>query len=284
MASPASVSGSDWSGPRPLLPEEILMQKVEIQLQHDKEMRKNQLDSESQDPDKQLGEPDKSIGKSACPTKALHEQERPEETNDGTTSTKSDKYDDSSEMFSCKQSILKRPKGESPTQFVDAQGPWHRLQPPNLLEIEKSLGSSSDVNILDGESSSSKRSESQEVRFHSVQVRMYGQTLSDNPAVSNGAPIQLDWCYNEHPPIDINLYHAGRTTRPIRQLVLSRYYRHKVLMHWYNFTENEIRLANQRAKKTRKQRQQTNMMADVRFMEGCLWSVTRIVKGMFGMQ
>lgn len=259
---------------RAQFPEEVDMEKAEIQLLVDKELEAEKSASATD----KIGEPDRSIGKSAIPAKALHEQEQPEDANDGTNSTKSDKSSFDLQHCNPTRSILKRPKGESPTEFIDVQGPWARLQPPDMLEIEKSLRSSS-AEVL-GEFQRSTMP--QEVRFNSVQVRMYGQTLGDNPAVSNGAPIQLDWCYNEIPPIDINLYHAGRTTRPIRQLVLSRYYRHKVLMHWYNFTEGDIKNANLNAKQIRKQRQQTQIMSEVRLFEECLFSLTRIFKGMFG--
>ncbi|KAL3941765.1 MAG: hypothetical protein SGBAC_003944 [Bacillariaceae sp.] len=260
---------------------------MELQLHQEKqlasEMLGNQLASES---DKLLGEPDAPAGTSGSPiNKALHEQGHLEDANDYTNSTKSDK-DDSSEISHVMQSrsILKRPKGELPTEFVDVSGPWVRLQPPDVSEIEHLVGKSGDTvgKTTSDSLDESTRSELQEVRFNSVQVRMYGQTLGDNPAVSNGAPIQLDWCYNEHPPIDINLFHAGRTTRPIRQLVLSRYYRHKVLMHWYNFTDDEIKVANQDAKKIRKRRQQTLLIADVEFLEQCLCSLRRFIKRMFG--
>lgn len=271
MVGSASVSGSSRSGSRLRLPEEILMEKVEIQKLKNKQESEKLLKSDEMLLD---DENDKII---SIPTKPLHEKKTLIDDNDGTNSTKSVKDDGSSELMTCprpSRRVLKRSKGPLATEFIDPTGPWARLGPPDLDEIERYTRSCSP-------DSDARAAQPQKVRFHSVQVRLYGQTLGDNPAVTNGAPIQLDWCYNEHPPIDVNLFHAGRTSRPIRQLVLSRYYRHKILIHWYNFTEDDIKNANHEAKKIRKQRQQTSLMSEMMAVEECVYSVGRVFKGMF---
>ena len=124
------------------------MEKVEIQ-----RLRNEQEASEQSTvvgPEKKtLGETDTKDKMVSLTVKALHEQEKePEEDNDATNSTHSVKDGESSEMMSCQQpnrSILKRPKGESPTQFVDATGPWFRLHPPNLQEIENCCRTSAET-------------------------------------------------------------------------------------------------------------------------------------------
>lgn len=253
------------------------MEKVEIQKLIDE---RNAAEKTLVKPDEKatLCEADTNDTPLSIPTKPLHEEENLIPHKDSDNRTNSEKNEASiTPSGQRRRGILKRCEGESPIQFIDPTGPWFRLQPPDLNEIKMSTRSGPETAPVSDDSGHKPEG----VRFNSVQVRLYGQTLGDNPAVTNGAPIQLDWCYNEHPPIDLNLFHAGRTSRPIRQLVLSRYYRHKILMHWYNFSELEIDNANQEAKKIRKQRQQSQMMSEVVVLEECLYSISRVMKGMF---
>lgn len=156
--------------------------------------------------------------------------------------------------------------------YVDVEGPWKRLHCPNMEAIRAAT-----AERMAGEEEP-RQTRRRRVRFSSVQIRCYGQTVGDNPAVSTGAPIQLDWYYNEAPPVNINLYLAGRKPpRRVRQLVLSRYYRHKVLMHWYKVSEEDIRKAKRAAKKVRKQRTTSAVFSEAHLLEDCMFSTIRKV-------
>lgn len=49
------------------------------------------------------------------------------------------------------------------------------------------------------------------VHFHEVHLREYGMVMGDNPAVSHGAPVQLDWeAQTEHDPVHIENYEKAR--------------------------------------------------------------------------
>lgn len=58
--------------------------------------------------------------------------------------------------------------------------------------------------------SSSRRLLNSSVRFSSVAVRDYSLCIGDNPSVSRGIPISLDWEYDEEHSYDINKYEDGR--------------------------------------------------------------------------
>ena len=50
------------------------------------------------------------------------------------------------------------------------------------------------------------------VSFQEVHLREYGMVLGDNPAVSHGAPVQLDWEPQEcHDPVHIENYEKARS-------------------------------------------------------------------------
>eukprot|EP00980_Cylindrotheca_fusiformis_P002634 scaffold618_cov130-Cylindrotheca_fusiformis.AAC.38 len=161
---------------------------------------------------------------------------------------------------------------ESNRSYIDIKGPWKRLPTPNMEAIRAAR-----ARRLEPEEEARQPTRRRpRVRFDSVQVRSYGQTLGDNPAVSHGVPIQLDWCYNESPAMNINVYVAGRRDpRPMRQLVLTSYYRHKVLMAWYSIREEDIIRAKKDVKKARKRRQTTALMSDFHLLEDCLFSTAR---------
>jgi hypothetical protein len=50
------------------------------------------------------------------------------------------------------------------------------------------------------------------VCFQEVHLREYGMVLGDNPSVSHGAPVQLDWEPQEiHDPVHIDNYDKARS-------------------------------------------------------------------------
>jgi hypothetical protein len=62
------------------------------------------------------------------------------------------------------------------------------------------------------------------VVFHEVLIRNYSQTIGDNPSVSYGPPISLDWDYEEVEPISLEEYEKSRgPRRNTRQMMLNYY-------------------------------------------------------------
>lgn len=51
------------------------------------------------------------------------------------------------------------------------------------------------------------------VRFSSVAVRDYSVCLGDNPSVSRGTPISLDWDHDDELTYDINIYESERSQK-----------------------------------------------------------------------
>jgi hypothetical protein len=70
------------------------------------------------------------------------------------------------------------------------------------------------------------------VHFVNVHLREYGMVLGDNPAVSHGAPVQLDWePQEEHDPVHIDNYEKARSlwrAKDRRGFVMTAHQRVKV--------------------------------------------------------
>lgn len=125
-------------------------------------------------------------------------------------------------------------------------------------------------------SSSSKKS----VGFDSVKIRSYSQTMGDNPAVSYGPPISLDWEYEQEDDIDIEEFESQRvfSRRAMRQLVISYYRRKAMLSRDYGFTEEELVKAKKEADKTKFKRAITNTLLPVMHVEAVIESAGRKAK------
>ena len=121
------------------------------------------------------------------------------------------------------------------------------------------------------------------VRFQAVVVRCYDQCIGDNPAVSYGTPISLDWYYEQMAPIDLEAYESSRTVRRTpRQMMMNYYNRRNVLMHRFGFLENEIVEGENAANKIRSQRSVTRALLPAACFEDMLSSVGRKAKRRFG--
>jgi hypothetical protein len=114
------------------------------------------------------------------------------------------------------------------------------------------------------------------VRFSWVHIRSYSQTVGDNPAVTHGPPIQLDWDYEESEPLDIDHYEGARgKRRSMKQLSTSYYQRQNILTYFYGFSEEEVRKAKRQAKHIKRLR---SMSASWSYLETALESSGRTAK------
>lgn len=160
-----------------------------------------------------------------------------------------------------------------PPIAINERGPWKRLPKPDINLIEQQ--STATFSVLDDKASKSKRN--RQVMFDKVTVRHYCQTIGDNPSVSYGPPIQLDWEYQEQPPVLINAFEGNkkfRRTRP-RQFCMNYYQRCNILSYYCGVTEAEIKQAVHNVDKTKRERTVTRLFAPAMIVEDFFRSAGR---------
>jgi hypothetical protein len=163
------------------------------------------------------------------------------------------------------------------------RGVWKQLQPPDLHEIHRSVAQRASRSHEDDEPKRT-RPRSISVSFQNILIRNYNQTVGDNPSVSYGMPIQLDWDYEEMAPITVDLYEDNRgKRRSPREMVLSYYQRRNILTWQYGFSEDVLKTAKKAANRIKFERSVTRTLLPVMLMESTLESAARkakrIVKG-----
>lgn len=144
------------------------------------------------------------------------------------------------------------------------------MQSVNFEDTSVSSSSPNNGKSCDNSSTSSNQRRQQQrqrrrrVRFCFVVIRTYDRCVGDNPAVSFGAPIQLDWTYREYdPPIALDAYEnssAHLRRRSPRQLILSAHQRANILCTRFGYSADEVRRAEKEANKVRAQRSVTRAL------------------------
>jgi hypothetical protein len=133
------------------------------------------------------------------------------------------------------------------------------------------------------QSSCSERRPRSSVAFGSIIIRSYSQTLGDNPSVSYGPPIQLDWDYEEHEPLKVDDYEDNRPPRRTpRQMVLSFYHRKNILTWKYGVSEEELKSSKKQIKREKFRRNITITALPIMHVEAALESAARKAKRVFG--
>jgi hypothetical protein len=175
-------------------------------------------------------------------------------------------------------SILK-PYNAADIPVRDKKCYWKQLPKPNLEEIRaNSVPAPILISDVTRDALENCR-KSGGVRFHVIQVREYEQTMGDNPSVSYGTPISLDWEYEELEPVDLEVYEATRgPRRPMRQMILNYYKRRNILTWRCGFSEEELKVAQSEATKTRRARAMTKALLPAQIMEEVMQSVARKTK------
>mmetsp|Transcript_23695 Transcript_23695/g.65776 ORF Transcript_23695/g.65776 Transcript_23695/m.65776 type:complete len:204 (+) Transcript_23695:184-795(+) len=125
-----------------------------------------------------------------------------------------------------------------------------------------------------------------QVNFDVVYVRSYQQTMGDNPAVSYGPPIQLDWDYEEHDGIDIHEFEMsrGHSRRTMRQMAMSYYHRKNFLSREYGFSEEELRRAKKDANRVKFLRDVTKTLLPMMKVEDAIESAGRKARRLVSMK
>lgn len=98
-----------------------------------------------------------------------------------------------------------------------SEGRRGRVMNSNHQTLLKSLESSKKIlmgNIMEkGNDDLDNSSGDKSVRFSRVVVRDYSLCLGDNPSVSRGVPISIDWDYDKERSYEINKYECDRFAR-----------------------------------------------------------------------
>jgi hypothetical protein len=116
------------------------------------------------------------------------------------------------------------------------------------------------------------------VSFAKIHVRDYALTVGDNPACCYGTPVQLDWKYTQHEPLELDLYEDMRPARRnVRQMHLNSYQRQHILA-LNNVPDTEIKAAKRQAKKIQRQRAVTSYFVPVMKIEDMVESAARKAK------
>ena len=182
-----------------------------------------------------------------------------------------------------RSSILKRSESEPFSAVKECTKAWKRLPPPDIDALRRTMT----LPCLDLADDSYAPRESMSVSFAQVQIRCYEQTVGDNPSVSYGPPITLDWDYEQMEPINIDAYEDARgKRRSLRQMVLSYYHRRNVLSWQYGVSDDELKVAKKQANKIKFERAVTQAFLPVMGLENAFESagrkVRRFVKGSKG--
>ena len=99
------------------------------------------------------------------------------------------------------------------------------------------------------------------VVFSSVQVRVYSRTVGDHPDVTRGAPVTLDWDFQDHSEVDILQFEENRPERK-RFLRMSAASRKSLLEDEFEASEQELEAASREAEMVRMQRQESSKDTD----------------------
>ena len=177
-----------------------------------------------------------------------------------------------------RSSILKKTLSE-PIPINPRRGCWKVLPCPDMTTLNRGASDPGDSS----RGVQPTRKERLGVAFVSVHIREYSQTVGDNPSVSYGPPISLDWSYEEFEPISIDQYEDKRGRRRcLRQMILSYYHRRNVLSWQYGFSDEELKAAKKQANKIKFQRAITAAFLPAMTVEAALESAGRKAKRLAG--
>ena len=171
------------------------------------------------------------------------------------------------------RSILKATSDEIP---ISKKACWLNLPKPDLSNIPRSASAPEARDVAQQRRRSS-------VVFDSIQVREYEQTLGDNPSVSYGPPITLDWKYEENDPMPLDDYeHYRAPRRSLRQLCMNYYTRRNLLMWSFGYTEAELDKATKQMEKAKRARAVTKYFLPIAKVEDFVTSAGRKAKRAVG--
>ena len=96
------------------------------------------------------------------------------------------------------------------------------------------------------------------VSFHKIEIREYHRTLGDNPCVSAGPPLSLDWNYNPaHRVFDVEAYEEAKTPRSKSEMLMPRQVREVILKEHWDVSRSEINAMARNVNITKRNRRAT---------------------------
>jgi hypothetical protein len=157
---------------------------------------------------------------------------------------------------------------------------WMQLPKPDMTKIRNR---SAPCTGTQATTEAQVRRRTTGVVFHEVLIRNYSQTIGDNPSVSYGPPICLDWEYEEVEPISLEEYEKGRGPRRNTRQMMLNYYNRKNLLTWRcGATEDEMKAAENEVNKIKGQRSITKAFLPAQKFEEVFQSIRRKTKRMAG--
>jgi hypothetical protein len=124
------------------------------------------------------------------------------------------------------------------------------------------------------------KKETRTVQFGTVEIRSYDLCIGDNPSVSYGTPVSLDWTYETICPagdVSIDVYESSkpRQRRNLRQMMMNSYHRRHILqLHW-SASEADCVAAERAVNRLRQQRGLTKALLPLAPLEDGLSSAWR---------
>ncbi|KAL3906072.1 MAG: hypothetical protein SGARI_004168 [Bacillariaceae sp.] len=116
------------------------------------------------------------------------------------------------------------------------------------------------------------------VRFGFVTIRNYDVTMGDNPAVTCGPPISLNWTFDQIPALPVRDFEAFRAANPravdAHCLMITADNRRDMLKR-VGFTDAQIANNEKRVAKIQKQRARTRVSTPFSLMEHAVRSAGR---------
>lgn len=119
------------------------------------------------------------------------------------------------------------------------------------------------------------------VQFGTIEVRSYDVCIGDNPSVSYGTPISLDWDYVVELKDTVEKYESIRSLtkrRNMRQMMMNFNYRRNILLLHWNVTEEELLQAEKDMNIIRSQRGVTRALLPLAPLEDCMTSLYRKIQ------
>ena len=106
------------------------------------------------------------------------------------------------------------------------------------------------------------QNEKRKVAFNDLEIRVYPNTLGDNPECRFGPPISIDWDPIGATTISLDNYEAQRSPRrSFSQMIMPSYVRKKILRDQWGIPAEELVEAAKEARRTRKARRWTARFA-----------------------
>jgi len=147
-----------------------------------------------------------------------------------------------------------------------------------ILRTVSSYGSDSSISTTSSDATPESSPARARVSFDTIAIREYDQTIGDNPSVSYGPPISLDWSYSSEINVDLEDYETDRPPRRSLRAMRTNYYHRKHILSLYGHSEDELKETKRMINKAKTQRFVTKYFLPVMKVEDAITSAGRKAK------